>query len=59
MTPFLKMHSPGMEFAASDARNEAFAPDPPYSQAPTRGRNGEGRDQEIVIEPRCSEAVAV
>ncbi len=51
MTPFLKMHGLGNDFAVFDARNQALALDATAARAIGDRRRGIGCDQIIVIEP--------
>ena len=50
MTPFLKMHGLGNDFAVFDARKQALAFDAPLARAVADRRRGIGCDQIIVIE---------
>jgi len=51
MTPFLKMHGLGNDFAVFDARKQALALDERLARAISDRRRGIGCDQVIVIEP--------
>jgi diaminopimelate epimerase len=51
MTPFLKMHGLGNDFAVFDARNERLAFDERLAAAIADRRRGIGCDQVIIIEP--------
>ena len=57
MTPFLKMHGLGNDFAVFDARNQSLAVDAALARRIADRRRGIGCDQVIVIEP-SSEADA-
>jgi diaminopimelate epimerase len=57
MTPFLKMHGLGNDFAIFDARNQPLALDAALARRIADRRRGIGCDQVIVIEP-SSEADA-
>ena len=57
MTPFLKMHGLGNDFAVFDARKQALALDAGLARAVADRRRGVGCDQVIVIE-RASDADA-
>lgn len=50
MTPFLKMHGLGNDFAVFDARKQALAFDAPLARSVADRRRGIGCDQIIVIE---------
>jgi len=50
MTPFLKMHGLGNDFAVFDARSQALALDEPLARAIADRHRGIGCDQVIVIE---------
>jgi diaminopimelate epimerase len=58
MTPFLKMHGLGNDFAVFDARNRALALDSRAAQAIADRRFGVGCDQVIVIEKSLNGADA-
>lgn len=51
MTPFLKMHGLGNDFAVFDARNQPLALSPALARRIADRRRGIGCDQVIVIEP--------
>lgn len=52
MTPFLKMHGLGNDFAVFDARKQALGIDGPRARAIADRRRGVGCDQLIVIETK-------
>jgi diaminopimelate epimerase len=58
MTPFLKMHGLGNDFAVFDARNQKLALDAATARAIANRRFGIGCDQVIVIEPATNGADA-
>jgi diaminopimelate epimerase len=58
MTPFLKMHGLGNDFAVFDARNQTLALDAATARAIADRRFGIGCDQVIVIEPATNGADA-